>query len=329
MMKGKTQILIMDSVSGGVFDLSQVAGNAKLYHAWNNGASTFSFDYPRQGGRRFSNGSTVTFRYNGEPMFYGYLQRTGGTKERFQVKCADQLRYFKPTNSILRKPMPLSQWVNVVAEQVSDQDRIRLGNISSTGANLSKKLFDSKTQLDMLYDSIREQLGLTGVWYTLYDDFGALALTDTFDLRLPLVIGDESLCTDYEYTTSIDSDNVANYIKLAKDDKEAGVRKIYVAQDSVNIRKWGKIMHYEKITTDRNDAQMKQLVQMILALKNKEEKTLRLQALGDTRVHGGSGIKVELTDEQIFGWMIVDSVTHSFTSSQHTMDLQMRWGEWT
>lgn len=325
MSKGK--LLIMDS--SGVYDLSDIAGNCKVSQSWNNGASIFTFDYPRQGGRRFDNGSTVTFQYDGANIFYGYLQRTSGSREYFKATCADQLRYFKPTNTILRKEMPLSEWVNTVALQVSDNDRIRLGKIDNTEVNLSKKLFDSQSHLDMLYDAIQENLGLNGYWYTLFDNFGQLDLVDTLDLRLPLVIGDESLCTDFTYEKAIDDDGVANFIKLAKDDKDAGVRKIYIVQDSANIGKWGKIMHFEKITTDRNDAQMQQLAQMMLVLKNKEAQTLKLDALGDTRVHAGSGIKVELTQENLNGWMIADSVTHTFTSSQHTMSMNLRWGEWT
>lgn len=322
-----SSLLIMDAT--GVYDLSEIAGNVKVQQPWNSGASTLRFEYPRQGGRRFENGSTVTFTYNGANIFYGYLQRTSGAREGFQCTCADQLRYFKPTNTILRKEMPLSDWVNTVALQVSDNDRIRLGNIDSTEVNLSKKLFDSQSHLDMLYDGIRENLGLNGYWYTLYDNFGQLDLVDTLDLRLPLVIGDESLCTGFEYTKSIDDDNVANFIKLAKDDKDAGVRKVYIAQDSANIARWGKIMHFEKVGTNRNDAQMEQLAQMLLALKNKEAQTLRLEAMGDTRVHGGSGVKVELSQEGISGWMVVESVTHTFTSARHTMSMNMRWGDWT
>ncbi len=324
---GEGKLLIMDS--SGVYDLSDIAGQIKIQQAWNNGASVLTFEYPRQGGKRFDNGSTVTFQYSGANMFYGYLQRTGGNRERFKCTCADQLRYFKPTNTILRQEMPLSDWVNMVATHVSDNDRIRLGNIDNTQVNLSKKLFDSQTHLDMLYDGIQENLGLNGYWYTLYDNFGQLDLVDTLDLRLPLVIGDESLCTDFDYEKAIDNDNVANFIKLAKDDKEKGVREIYIAQDSANISKWGKIMHYEKVSTDRNDAQMQELAQMLLVLKNQEMKKLKLEAIGDTRVHAGSGIKVEIAQENLSGWMIVDSVTHNFTSSQHTMSMQMRWGEWT
>ena len=68
---------------------------------------------------------------------------------------------------------------------------------------------------------------------------------------------------------------------------------------------------------------------MLLALKNKEAQTLRLEAMGDTRVHGGSGVKVELSQEGISGWMVVESVTHTFTSARHTMSMNMRWGDWT
>lgn len=86
-------------------------------------------------------------------------------------------------------------------------------------------------------------------------------------------------------------------------------------QDGANIAKWGKIMHYEKVTTDRNDAQMQQLAHMLLALKNKEAQSLKLDAIGDTRVHAGSGIKVELQQENISAWMVVEALPISLRAA--------------
>ena len=63
------ELLVMDPT--GVYNLSEIAGSVKVQQPWNNGASTLRFEYPRQGGRRFENGSTVTFTYNGANIFYG------------------------------------------------------------------------------------------------------------------------------------------------------------------------------------------------------------------------------------------------------------------
>jgi hypothetical protein len=43
-----------------------------------------------------------------------------------------------------------------------------------------------------------------GKWYSLRDEFGSVCLRDLEDLALDLVLGDESLCYDYEYGKSID-----------------------------------------------------------------------------------------------------------------------------
>ena len=37
---GKGKLLIMDSQAGGVFELSDIAGNIRLHQVWNDGAST-------------------------------------------------------------------------------------------------------------------------------------------------------------------------------------------------------------------------------------------------------------------------------------------------
>ena len=81
------ELLVMDPT--GVYNLSEIAGSVKVQQPWNNGASTLRFEYPRQGGRRFENGSTVTFTYNGANIFYGYLQRTScGTLSPQTPFCA-------------------------------------------------------------------------------------------------------------------------------------------------------------------------------------------------------------------------------------------------
>lgn len=319
-MKGGRNILLVDNA-----DVSAVATNIKYQSNWNNGASTFTFEYPTVKGKLFANGSTVIFTYNGANIFYGFLFKTQISKQTYKCTAYDQLRYLKAKNSLMRQIEPLDSFLNVVAGTIGD--RIRIGQIDSTEIPLGKYLFDNKTYLDMLYQSIQDNLVANSYYYTLRDNFGALDLRDTLDLRLPLIIGDNSLATDFDYSLSIDDDTY-NYVKVAADNKDAGVREVYIAEDSSNIGKWGKLMLYEKVDSAMNAAQITERANMLLALKNKETETLKVDSIGDVRVFGGSGVKIEISQANLNMWAIVDSVTHKFERSQHTMTMNLVFGRW-
>ncbi len=297
----------------------------KYVSPWNNGAGTLTFQYPIKKAKQFPNGSTVTFTYHRAKIFYGWLFKSKQDKKVIKCTCYDQLRYFTAKNSILREIEPLDGFLKKVCASI--QERISLGQIDSTEVNLGKYLFDNKTHLDMLYQSIQDNLLLNGYLYTLRDNFGALELRDTLDLRLPLVIGDRSLATEYDYTKSIDDDTY-NYIKVAKDDKEAATRNTYIAEDSTNISKWGKLMLYEKVDANLNYSQLVERANRLLALKNRETETTTIECIGDTRVFGGSGAQVKIKDAGIDAWAVVTNATHTFKKDSHTMKLDVQFGRW-
>lgn len=306
-------------------DLSEIAYNVKYESSWNNGPSILKFEYPSEKAPMYPNGCTVVFTYGSANIFYGFLFRTRQDKKSYQCTCYDQMRYLKSKNTILRQNETLSSFLNTVA--LNAGDRIRLGNIDQTEYVLGKYLFDNKTHLDMLYQSIEDNLVANGYYYTLFDNFGALDLRDTLDLRLPLVIGDASLATGFTYEKSIDDDTY-NYIKVAKDDKEKGVRNVYITQDSSNMAKWGKLMLYEKVSTDLNDVQLAERANQLLQIKNRETETLRMECVGDIRVHGGSGVNIQIAQAGINLWAVVDSVSHEFTRTNHTMTMNLIFGRW-
>lgn len=304
-------------------DITDIATDIKYVSPWNNGAGMLTFEYP--GDEMYSNGATVVFRYNGEDIFYGWLFRSQQSKKTIKCTCYDQRRYLKAKNTIMRPVEPLDAFVNRVLSSFSE--RIRIGKVDNTEVPLGKYFFDNKTHLDMLYQSIQDNLLLNGYYYTLRDNFGALELVDTLNLRLPLLIGDSSLAIDFDYSKSIDDDTY-NYIKVARDDKEKGERDVYRAMDSVNISKWGKLMLYEKVDANLNRAQLIDRANRLLALKNKETETLTIECIGDTRVMGGSGIEVNISSANLNMWAVVDTATHYFSRSEHTMKLELLFGRW-
>ncbi len=315
------ELLLENTQAGTVLDLTDIAENIKYQDQWNNGTSKLTFEYPIEFGAMYPNGSVVRFSYNGTGVFFGYLFTTYQSKHTYKCTCYDQLRYMKASDVVMRKNMTLTQFVNLCAANL----QLRIGKIDNTELVLDDYLFDGKTYLDMVYQSIQENLIANTYYYTLYDNYGTLDLRDTLDLRLPLILGDYSLVTDFEYAKSIDEDTY-NYVKVAQEDKDKGVRSIYTAKDEGAMKKWGMLMIYKKSSGNKNDAQLAELANNILAAKNRETRTLSLEAIGDPRVRGGSGIKVEIAQAGIDLWAVVDSVSHSFSRSQHTMKLNLMFG---
>ena len=213
-------------------DITQIAENVKYVAPWNNGPSTLTFSYHPDKGKIFDRGTVVSFSFSGANLFYGWLFKVEVKRDKVSCTCYDQLRYLKAQDTLMRQAEPLDAFLNRVGATLGD--RIRLGQVDSTEYPLPKYNFDNKTYLDMLYQSISDNLVGNGYHYTLRDNFGAIDLRDTVDLRLPLIIGDRSLATDYGYIVSIDDDTY-NFVKVAKDDKKAGVRDVYIAEDSANI----------------------------------------------------------------------------------------------
>lgn len=306
----------------GSTDITDIALDVKYKSAWNNGAGQFTFSYPTAKAGMFANGSAVIFTYGGANIFYGFLFTTKQDRKKYSCTCYDQLRYFKASNSIMRPICTLTEFLNIVASSVGE--RIRIGQVDNTVVKLSKYLFDNKTHLDMLYQSIKDNLTANGYWYALRDDFGALDLRDIVDLRLPLILGDGSLGTDFDYEKSIDDDTY-NYIKVAKDDKEKGVRNVYLAQDPNTMKTWGKLMLYDKVSADLNESQLAARANQLLQLKNRETQTLKMDCIGDARVMGGSGIRVKIAEAGLDLWAVVDSVTHNFGHTKHTMSLELKF----
>lgn len=305
-------------------DLTQIACNIKYTDQFNNGASSLTWDYPASKAGLFPEGSVVTFSHNGANVFYGFLFMSKAGPKSISCTAYDQMRYLKAQDFMNRKGETLDAFCKRLFAQFNE--RISVGQIDSTGAVLSDKIFDNKTYLDMIYQSISESLYLNGYYYALRDEFGALTLRDVYDLRQGLVIGDGSLATDYSYTRSIDSDTY-NFVKVGQDNDATGQRDVYAAQDSPNIAQWGKLMLY-KTVSDQNEAQLKALAANILAVKNRATETLTVDCVGDLRVRAGVGLKVSISSVGVDLWAIVNRAVHSFNGAAHTMKLDLQYGRW-
>jgi len=285
-----------------------------------NGASRLSFSY--MSGDMFPNGSIVRFKYKGSNIFYGYIFKTECDEKGIKkVTAYDSLRYFKYKDTKVFKGTTLDK---LVREIMVGRPNMRAGNIKPTNYVLPDRVEDNKTYLDMIYDSIEDTLLATGRRYILYDKFGALELVEAQELKLPIVLGNESYALGYSYEVSIDGETY-NRVKLAQDNKDTGTRESYIVQDSKTMAQWGVLQYYDKVDENLNPAQIKEKAEKLLKLYNRDEKTLNIPALGDSRVRGGSGVYTDIKhrDISIKQWALVKKVSHKFSGPHHTMDLEL------
>jgi len=193
--------------------------------------------------------------------------------------------------------------------------------ISNTGYALPTSIHDDKTWLDIIYSGISDTLTGKGKWYCLRDEFGEIALRDIEELKLPLVLGDESFAYDYEYEKSID-DEFYNQIKIVSDNESTGKRDVYITKDSASIDKYGLLQYFEVLDKNANPSQVKSKADMLLKLYNREVESLEMDCLGDVRVRAGSSFYGQIEDIRLNKRLIVKSVTHEFIPV-HTMSLEV------
>lgn len=303
---------------GKVYDYSQAIVKASLVSSWMNGASKFTFSFDGSNGSLVGNGDYLEFEYEGQKLFAGVVFKFKKDETSIvEVTAYDQLRYLKAKDTVMRKNMNLGEFVKVCTENVL----LVTGDLNDTQVKLGDYLFDNQTYLDMIYQSITDTLLLSAYYYVLRDVAGVIELKELYDLRLPLILGDKSLVHKIEIERSIDTDTF-NQVKLAKDNEESGLRDIYLAKDSSSIDKIGLLQHFEKVDGNMNDAQIEERAQQLLKLKNRETEKIKISAIGDVRVLGGSGIRIILSSFGIDQWGVVESVTHNF-SPVHEMELNL------
>ena len=214
-----------------------------------------------------------------------------------------------------------NQFVSLIAKDFN----LNAGTLENTGYRIPSRVEDNTSLFDMIQNALDLTLQNTGRMYVLYDDFGKLTLRSIANMRLNLLI-DEETAENFDYTSSIDSDTY-NRVKLIREDKDTGKRDVYIVQDSKNINAWGVLQHFDTLKEGENG---KAKANALLSLYNNKTRKLSIKnQLGDVRVRGGSMVvvKLNLGDVSLQNLMLVESCKHVFKNGEHFMDLDLRGGE--
>ncbi len=272
----------------------------------------------------FAEGDPVKMSVDNKNMFAGYVfTKTRNKDQIITVTAYDQLRYLK--NKEIKNYSNLR--ADEVVKTIADDFQLKTGTLESTGYTIQKRRDNNQTLFDIILTALDLTQKATGEVYVLYDDFGQLILQNAKNMRVDILI-DAETAEDFTYTSSIDKDTY-NKIKLYFDNEETQKREPYIELDSQSIACWGVLQYCESID-DKQVANAVTLVQQLLKTYNQATRSLTIKnAIGDTRVRGGSAIGVSLDLGDIVlnqHYMLVEKVTHTFENNEHTMDLRIRGG---
>lgn len=268
-------------------------------------------------------GNAVSFKVGTTGVFYGYLFRISGDKtEEITLTCYDQMRYLKNKDTYNFK----NTTANRIAQNICKDFNIRTGELEETAYVIPYVVYDNKTLLDMIQDSLDMTLTNSKKLYVLYDDYGKLNIRQIARMKVGLII-DADTAETFDYEFSID-DETYNRIKLMYEDSETKERTFWTAESKGTQSKWGTLQYFESISKEEKESAQNK-ANALLELYNTNTKRLTIpNCIGDLRVRAGSMVMVQMKvgREKINHWMIVDSCTHYFKENEHFMTLKLIGG---
>ena len=205
---------------------------------------------------------------------------------------------------------------------IAAQFELNVGHIAQTGYIIPQRDDSDTTGLDAIYNAMNLDLLHTGEMYSLYDDFGQLTLRNLDEMKVDMLI-DEETGENFDYESSID-DRTYNRIKLVFENSETGFRDIYVVQDGSNIDRWGVLQYFSSLQAGENGAAK---AAAMLDLYNAKTRRLKVRnVIGNTRIRAGKMpiIQMDLGDVKLQNYVLVEDCEHTFSDAEHWMDMTLR-----
>lgn len=284
--------------------------------------SELKFNVLKDAAINFTEGNAVRMKVDGKNVFYGFIFSKKRDKEGIiSVTAYDQLRYFKNKDTYVYTNKTAGKFIKMLASDF----QMQTGTLEDTGYKIPSRVEENEELFEMVQNALDVTLENKKQMYVMFDDFGKITLKNISSMILNLLI-DEETGENFTYTSSIDT-NTFNKVKLTYENEETGKRDVYIAQDSNNINNWGVLQYFDTLQKGENG---KAKADALLALYNKKTRNLSIsKALGDTRVRAGCMVVVQLNlgDVNVKNLMLVEKCKHTFSESEHFMDLTLRGGE--
>lgn len=300
------QILYQNIETGDAHDITTLVTSASWKTKRTGSPAQLDLTLVSDPAVEITEGGIVTLTEDGVGLFYGYVFKySRNEKEEVSITAYDQMRYLKNKDTYVFT----GQTATAITQQIAADFGVKVGALEDTGYAIPSMVEDGQTLFDIILKALDLTLINTGKMYYLWDDFGALRISDVAKSAIALTVGDESLATGYSYQSDIDGDT-ANKIKLVRDNKETGKRDVWIVMDSSTQKRWGILQHYDKVAEELNSAQVAAMADSLLKLKNRPKKSLSVNGLSDLSIRAGRSLFIDISGLGVSGWYIVDECTH-------------------
>lgn len=317
--------LLIDDKKGNIFDFSKLIEEVTWKTKRKDSPSSLDITLLEDSKVTISNGYVISFKVDGSNVFYGYVFKNSGDKNpKIKLTAYDQIKYLMYNDTYVFVDTKATDVVKKICTDLN----LSYGVIEDTEYIIPTILEADKKLLDIIYKALESTLVANSKTFVLYDDFGSLNLKNINNMKQEMVISDDSNLGDYDWGTSIEDSY--NRIKFVKNNEETNQKDVYIAQDSNNIALWGRLQFFKKIDDKLNKAQIEEMINGNLKLKNRETKILKLKdVIGiesklDLKLRGGAGVYVDIKKRDIHQYYLIEEATHKFTKDGHTMNFDLK-----
>lgn len=368
------------------FDVSQIVHNIEYTTSIDAqpGKLTFMLEKDNSNSLKIGMGSLVQFFSNGKSVFYGKVFTVEtDISDVYRVVAYDMLRYFKNSDSLLVDESfdnigvlfdkiinayelkgRLGEWTNEVNLQPLEAHYFSndtlfdilsyymdLENSRMTKSLKSNRVYKTKDSenlavklyLKCSYDVIE----LREIRYDFLCDEESGDLKDTV-----LLIGDESLMTDYDYKVDIDNETYNRLIfvysekdKNSSAESESNVqvkeKQMVAAMDAGHVisgtgtdldgttvgentkSRWGTLSKIIELKNIEPTNQLQEYMKASLEFYSQPNRTLKINAIGHDSIFAGSAFYLHLSKLDINYPVYVISATHRYEADEHMMELEV------